>query len=307
MKNIVTTLFVVSLFVGQTVQGNEIKSGDMAEQAVEVVSDAKHKLEADADAQIVPVVVDAEDDMDAILAERDASSEFVEKYIAGRLQIGTRTAMRSLTDSDSGHEGGTYGSGTYLGTIYALDESQDYVPKLLFLKYFFTDYFAAELAYDSVSADTVATSIGYSGDKTDGEVTVSGPTLSLVAHLPNSTRFSPYASVGLGFYSGDFDEEAHWALGYKDPSQYEAMGSPSTTYGGRTRQMDVDDKVGFLLGLGCTYSITSNWLLDLSVQYTQVDVDATFYGYTDGVLDTEQDGHFPMDNVAFRLGVAYQF
>jgi len=215
--------------------------------------------------------------------------------------------MRTLTDSDSGHKGGTYGSGTYLGTIYAIEEVQDYIPYLFYMKYFFSDYIATELAYDSVSGETRATSIGYSGTKSDGDITLSGPTVSIVAHYPNSTRFSPYASFGVGFYSGDFDEAAHWAQGYKDPSQYEALGSPSTTYGGRTRKIELDSEVGILFGLGCTYAFNENWLLDFSMQYTQVDVDGTFYGYTDGVLDTEQDGHFPMDNIAFRLGLAYQF
>ena len=300
MKKIITVLFVLCFFTGNTAQGDEIKSKSegVAGQEVEVVSDAKHKVGSEENIEKV-MVHDTQ--------EKTQGSEFFEKYIAGRLQIGTRTGLRVLTDSDSGNEGGRFGSGTYLGTIYALDESQDYAPKYFFLKYFFNDYIAAEIAYDSVSAETVATSIGYSGDKTDGEVTVSGPTISLVAHIPNSTKFSPYGSVGLGFYSGDFDEEAHWALGYRDPSQYEALGSPSTIYGGRTRQMEIDDKIGFILGLGCTYNFNQHWLLDLSMQYTQVDVDATFYGYTNGVLDTEQEGHFPMDNFAFRLGLAYQF
>ena len=345
MKRIVTAIVGLCFFAGYNAQANEVKSDAVDMPQVELVADAKSAPEAEAVAEEVvvkgtnevelvadskhePVAVAAEeaaeeavvaDVEEPVVAEAEATvveetdkvdgekSDFVEKYITGRLQIGTRMAVRSLTDSDSGHEGGTYGSGTYLGTIYAIDEVQDYIPYLFFMKYFFTDYIAAELAYDSVSGETVASSIGYSGDKTDGEITLSGPTVSLVAHYPNSTKFNPYASVGIGFYSGDFDEASHWGLGYKDPSQYEAMGSPSTSYGGRTREIVIDSEIGLLLGLGCSYSLTENWLIDLSMQYTSVDVDATFYGYTNGVQDTEQDGHFPMDNVAFRLGLAYQF
>ncbi|MFT5700812.1 MAG: outer membrane protein W [Desulforhopalus sp.] len=318
MKKIAAAFAVLCFFAAQNAQGNEIKPEETAEQQAavadstsavqtkseKVVTKATNEVELVADSKSTPQT--ESEDLESEVTDGEGS-EFVAKYITGRLQIGTRMSTTILTDSDSGHEGGTYGSGTYLGTIYAIDEVQDYVPSLFFLKYFFSDYIAAELAYDSVSGETVATSIGYSGDKTDGEITLSGPTISLVGHIPNSTKFSPYASVGVGFYSGDFDEAAHWALGYKDPSQYEALGSPSTSYGGRTREIVIDSEVGILLGLGCTYAFNQNWLLDLSMQYTQVDVDATFNGYTNGVLDTVQDGHFPMDNVAFRLGLVYQF
>lgn len=239
--------------------------------------------------------------------EQGERSEFVEKYIAGRLQLGTRSGIRVLTDDDSGHKGGVYGSGTFLGTIYALDAVQDPLPKYFYLRYLFSKYLGFELAYDSVTAETVATSIGYSGTKSDGDVSVFGPTVSLVASIPNKTRFTPYASFGLGFYSGDFDESNHWGLGYSDPSVYEELGSPTTAYNGKTREMEIDSEVGLTFGFGCTSYITDHWLVDVSMQYTSVDVDATFYSYLDGVVQAEQTGHFPLDNVFFRLGVAYTF
>ncbi|PHR30548.1 MAG: hypothetical protein COA36_00650 [Desulfotalea sp.] len=243
--------------------------------------------------------VDSENDQEAVT--------FFDKYISGKLQIGTRTGFRVLTDSDSGHKGGRKGSGTFLGTIYAVDETQDFVPKFLFAKYFFNKYIGVELAYDSIQGKTQATSIGYSGIKSDGDITVSGPTISLLAQLPTSTNFTPYASFGLGFYSGDFDAANHWGLGYSDPSVYDALGQPSSLYHGKSREIILDDRVGLTLGLGCSYAVTSNWLLDLSMQYTAVDVDGTFNGYQDGELVLVQEGHFPMDNLAFRLGLAYQF
>lgn len=318
MIKIATALVLLCFFAGQNVQANEIKTEEPVELVAEsknapqaateeIVTKATSAVELGSDSKNTPETGSKEPVILAIHTRDGGQSEFVEKYVIGRLQIGTRMSSRSLTDSDSGHVGGRYGSGTYLGTIYSIDEVQDYVPYLFFIKYFLSEYIAAELAYDSVQGETVATTPGYSGNKSDGDVTVSGPSVSLVAHYPNATRFSPYASFGVGFYSADFDEAAHWALGYKDPSQYEALGSPSTVLNGRTREMVVDSEVGILFGLGCTYAFTDNWLLDLSMQYTQVDVDATFNGYTNGVLDTEQDGHFPMDNFALRLGLAYQF
>lgn len=296
MKKITSAIVGLLFMAGYNVQASEIES--------EVTDEAVVSVESNAGATLVG---DIENNFEKDIDQDDEHTDFTNKYITGKLQIGTRMATRILTDSDSGHKGGTYGSGTYLGTIYAIDEIQDYVPYLFFMKYSFSDYISAELGYDSVSGETRATSIGYSEDKSDGDINLSGPTISIVAKYPNSTKFSPYTSVGVGFFFGDFDESAHWALGYKSESQYEAYGSPSTVLNGRTRVMDVDNGIGLLLGLGCTYAVTEHWLLDLSVQYTKVDVDATFYGYTYGVLDTEQDGNFPMDNVAFRFGVAYQF
>lgn len=239
--------------------------------------------------------------------EDQQTPSFVSKYITGKLQIGTRTGYRVLTDSDSGHQGGTRGSGTFLGTIYAIEEIQDFVPKFIFAKYLFNKYIGIELAYDSIQGETRAITIGYPGDKSDGDITVSGPAASLVVQYPTSTKFTPFASFGVGFYSGDFEPTDHWGSGYPDPSVYNALGQPSTLYRGLEREIIIDDQVGITLGLGCAYAITSNWLLDLSVQYTAVDVDATFNRYQDGVFEFAQDGHFPMDNVAFRLGIAYQF
>lgn len=234
-------------------------------------------------------------------------SGFVSKYITGKLQIGTRTGYRVLTDSDSGHKGGRSGSGTFLGTIYAIEETQDFMPKFFFAKYFFNEYFGIELAYDSIQGETRATSIGYPGIKSDGDITVSGPTVSLVVRYPTFTGFTPFASIGVGFYSGDFDPSGHWGQGYPDPSVYNALGRPSTLYHGVEREINIDDQLGITLGLGFAYAITSNWLLDLSVQYTAVDVDATFTRQQSNIFEVAGEGHFPMDNVAFRLGIAYQF
>jgi len=118
------------------------------------------------------------------------------------------------------------GKGTYLGTIYALDETQQALPLNLYANYFFTQYIGLEVVYESIEAETVATSIGYSTIKSDGDIFLGGPTLNLVGRYPNLTRFTPYLSVGVGYFFGDFDEAAHWALGYSDPTVYEALGEP---------------------------------------------------------------------------------
>lgn len=242
-------------------------------------------------------------------AEYDASekeSDFYTDYLSGRLEIGTRVTYTILTESDSGAAGGGQGEGTFLGTIYALDENQDYIPKNIFARYYFSKYIGIELAYDSVEAETVAPS-DYTTTKTDGDVSLSGPTISLVGRYPNSSSFTPYVSLGIGFFSGDFEESADWALGYYDPAEYAALGSPSTSYNGVTRVMDVDDEIAVLFGIGIAYSFTEHFSLDMSLQYTVAEADATFSSYKYGTLTSEQDGSFPLDNVAVRAGLTYSF
>jgi outer membrane protein W len=223
-----------------------------------------------------------------------ADGQFYEQFIHGKLQIGTRMVYRSLTNADSGHQGGTYGSGTYLGTIYAMDEEQSYLPNKFFITYYFTKYFGFELAYDSMEAKTVAWDIYNDVNKTDGNASLSGPTVTLLGKFANSTPFSPYIGIGLGFFKGDFDEDSAWA-------------HDDTSLGSRDREMVVESITAVLLTSGLTWSFATNWLLDLSLQYVKADPDVMFNGYTNGRLDTEQPGHFPMDNVAFRLGIVYSF
>lgn len=226
--------------------------------------------------------------------KNDASGEFFENYIQGKLQIGTRSVYRALTNADSGHKGGTAGSGTWLGTIYALDEEQSYVPNKVFLNYYFSKYFGIEMAYDSIKVETLAMDVDTHKEKTDGDATLYGPTLSLLARIPNSTSFTPYFGLGLGFFKGTFDEDPAWAYTRFD-------------FGGRVREMAVENTTAVLFTSGVAWAFTTNWLLDCSLQYVKADPDVIFYGYTNGVQNTAQPGHFPMDNVAFRLGIAYSF
>lgn len=220
--------------------------------------------------------------------------DFITNYIEGRLQIGTRIDYRIFTNSDSGHKGGTQGTGTYLGTIYALEVQQDYLPRRFFLSYFFTQQFGLEFAYDSITGRTRAIDSETEALKTDGDATLSGPTISLLGRYPNSTYFTPYAGIGVGLFSGDFEETAAWAHSYWGTDD-------------RNRRMSVDNVTAFLLTLGVTWEFDPHWLLDGSLQYMKADADAVFYGDINGIIDTVQAGHFPMDNVALRLGVIYSF
>lgn len=255
-------------------------------------------------AKPMPIKVESETEV----AEETKEAASPTEIGFGTIQIGTRISYTSLTDGDSGHKGGLHGSGTHLGTIYGLEEEQNFAPVHFFGRFFFSKYVGVELAYDTVEAETQATTRGTGKWKSDGNVTASGPTISIVGQYPNDTKFTPYAQIGVGFYSGSFDESDHWGLGYYDQYEYAAHGSTGQPLNGVTRSIEVDSTTGITLGAGCMYSITDNWLLDMSVQYTKLDMDATAWSYVNGVRSgAPADGHFPMDNLQLRLGIAYQF
>ncbi len=218
----------------------------------------------------------------------------ISKYINGHLVLGTRTAYRSLTDGDSGHKGGTYGSGTFLGTIYGLDINEDYTPFRLFATYYFNQFFGIELAYDYMEDDSLAMDIPYTyKEKTDGSIEISGPTLSLIGRYPLYDKLTPFVGFGLGFFSTSFDATPEWA---------------TTSSRNRVRTMVVDDPLALLWTAGLSWEFIPHWNADFSFQYmSNMDVDAAFIGYTDGVQDTYQTGHFPLDNWALRLGISYSF
>lgn len=266
------------------------------------IAEPAHSIERKTDTEVLPALAS---ETNAPAPNKSVDSEDHDRWVKDRLLIGTRSAYRILTNEDSGHRGGTYGSGTFLGTIYALDESQDLSPFKPFIAYNLTKYISVELAFDQEEADTVAAS--GSVDKSDGSITLEGPTLTLIGKYPNSSLFTPYLGVGIGFFAADFKESAHWALGYPNEKTYIALGSPSTLYNDRNRRMEVDNVNTLVMCIGTMYRFQPNWHIDLSAQYFKTDVDATFYGYTDGVLDTQLDGAFPMDNVSIRLGLVYQF
>jgi opacity protein-like surface antigen len=235
----------------------------------------------------------------------DSNNGIYSRYISGRLQLGTRSVYRRLTHSDSGAKGGGQGSGTFLGSIYALNENQDELPVQPFLVYYFTKYIGLELAYDSIEAETVAYSDGYV--KTDGNVSLGGPTLTLMGRYPNHTSFTPYVGIGIGFFQGDFDPDPAWALGYSNPIVYQSLGSPVTLCDGTSREMEIDNTVGILVITGVTYQVYQKWSVDLSAEYIKADADAVFRSYQYGESFVNDPGSFPLSNVTLRIGIVYEF
>lgn len=237
----------------------------------------------------------------------DATS--ITSYSMNRFSIGARLNHRTFIDSDSGHKGGRYESGTYLGTIYAIDEVQNHKP-FLFAAYDFSPYLSIELAYDKIEGETLATSIQNpdTGTKSDGDISLTGFTLNLYGSLPNESNFIPYIGLGVGYYKGDFEETAHWGLGYLNEPHHAASGYSDTLYNGHKRWMEIDNSIAFLFTAGSKYTLPYNCYLDASIQYIMVDADGHFK-YSDYGIESSktQNGTFPLDNISFRLGIGYRF
>lgn len=290
---------------GQSSVGGDLESFE-AERQDSGAAD-QEKTEVNKKEGVAPETASETTDMlkfvnaDVITEDKD-ENKFYNTYIKGHLQIGTRTVLRRLTDDDSGHKGSSHGSGTFLGTIYGLDEIQNYAPIYFHMTYFFNKYIGIEMAYDKVEAETLAMGL-YRGqhwsdlmngrEKTNGDVSLSGPSVSVVGRYPNSSSFTPFISLGLGFFSADYDSSAEWKY----------------SRDGNIHMMSVDDEVALQLAAGTDWQFQKKWSLNASVQYTKATVDATFNSYDSRgeITQDPQAGEFPLDNIAFRLGVSYSF
>lgn len=317
MKNTIVTVLLLGFLAAQTTYAEEWtsmpgpgESQKVTEEAVEQAEPEVVKAEEKSDATVQkPVKIEQTEEKVIVSDEKEEKTNiFGGKLNPFTLQIGTRISYFSLDDPDSGHRGGYHGDGTYLGTIYALEENQNYAPVKFFGRIFLFEYIGFEIANDSFEAATKATSYGYEGDKSDGDVTASGLTYSLVLQFPNRTKFTPYVQYGQGKFNTDFEESDHWGLGYRDPDAYADAGSPGTPLNGYTRRIDTEDVTADIFGIGFYYNVTENLLVDFSYLHTSFDVDGVFYGTAaDGEILVEQAGTFPMSNYQLRLGIAYQF
>ncbi|MDA0323133.1 MAG: outer membrane beta-barrel protein [Verrucomicrobia bacterium] len=221
--------------------------------------------------------------------------------IAGRVEIGIRVAQFSLLENSMGavDEFGLP-EGTFIGTVNHLEEEQALLPPEIFIHFNFNPYIGIELAYDSLELKTQTVD-----NKSDGTLTMSGPIFSVIGRYPTPGKFTPYAGLGIALFGSEFDPEAHWSLGFQNPAEFVAAGSPSTPNGGRTRTMFVDDGTGVVLTGGCLWRFADDWAADAFARYTDVDSSAFFKVQVHDRTTTESTGTFGGENIAFGVGVRY--
>ena len=221
-----------------------------------------------------------------------ADTNAVPPGLRNHLEVGARIVHFVLEDAErearSGRPSNLNIEGNYIGSIWGLEEIQDYVPRL-YAQYAFIPDLGIGLTYDHLGAKTLdwgdATGTTIAGD---GDLEIWGPMLYLFMRYSNSTPFRPYAELGAAYYFASFDETAEWA---------------ATAPGYR---FEVDDTLGFYLACGVDAAVHESWHVDLYLRYlygTEVDARAYFKpGSTPG-----RTGAFPLDYVMAGAGLAHSF
>lgn len=212
-------------------------------------------------------------------------------WFDGRLELGARIHHFTLRDTRRTRSGRLDNNNVrinFIGSVWGLEEKQDYFPRL-FLQYAVVPWFGAGLTYDHVAArtrdwgDVEKTRYG-----TDGNVHVWGPMLYLFVRYPNSTRFTPKAEAGWVRYFADFDVNPAWA---------------ATAPGYR---FEVDDTDGYYFAVALDYAINNQWRAQAYWRRLfDAEVDARAYFSTGSRVG--RYGAFPMEYDMFGLGVTYAF
>ena len=208
-----------------------------------------------------------------------------------RFSAGLRFYHFELRDTRRTVRGRTRNSnvqGNFIGSIWGLDEDQDYLPRL-HVQYMFIPYLGAGLTYDHVSAETVDW-----GDEeatrtsSDGVVDIWGPMIYLIGRYPNSTRCTPFVELGWAAYFASFDTDPAWA---------------ATAPGYR---FEVDDTSGYYFGAGVDIEVRGRWSVSLYVRrMNDAEVDARAY-FTPGPR-VGRYGAFPMEYTLVGLGASCRF
>lgn len=225
-----------------------------------------------------------------------------------RIAVGTRFTHFSLMDD----------SGDFLGSIDKLDAQQSYLPNKLFVEYMITHRYGLELTWDKLQASTITTSDGHN----DGDIVLSGPIVTAFARgsfdvdVGRIITFRPYGGLGLGFMTADFEHEGWWHHGFSATEWQDAEaayetwvseGSEEWPNNGYERTMSLDDTIGLVLTGGCSVDITRAWSIDLYLRYMKVSTDDTYTLSSYGSVFRTTYYTFDMDNIAFGLGVKYDF
>ena len=239
------------------------------------------------------------------LPEYDVSEglrNFVEKHVADRVRVGTRSVSISL-----GEDSRKY----FLGSIDRLEEEQDRAPLGLYAQWFFLRYVGVELTWHKVEAATFTES---EDEHSDGTVKADGPVLFLIGRLPLAdldwsapdwvSRITPYAGVGLGFFSSAFDQPVWWSYGYPTYDEWVALGSPVEERRRNTRRIEVGDDTAVVWTLGAKIDVARGWDVELGLRIVDVQIDAEFFYPFDALRDS---GSFDLSHTAYTIGVGYTF
>ncbi len=207
-----------------------------------------------------------------------------EAWKSASWQVGTRFLQVKLQDNKRG----TPGDGSFFGTITQINEKQDEWPNKVYLQYrLFDSPFWLGVSYDHVLARTMDDlSLVPDGSGSDGDEEIQGVIPYLHAAWDNSSRFTPYAQAGIGFYHAKFL-----------PNSWGDNGMRWVSAKGNV--------MGVELGGGLNVRIYKNLSADLFAKYMKVDDITGDWYYAYGV----HGGPFvmTMSYVAYGAGVSWRF
>ena len=243
------------------------------------------------------------------------------RLVLDRLQIGLH---RTEFDLETTQRDGETSGERFIGTVNELRAEQgDSGP--LFLRYFVVPWVGVELSNDKVRATAITKVDGHR----DGSFVAEGPVVALIARAsleellcwvdmaanggePQfrdryrwAARVRPYIGYGRAFFSGSFDYEEWWRLGYSSEESWESLGRPIES-NGRIRTMTVGDSDGTVTMLGCSVDVTDHLFVDFYMREMSLAVDA-FFTISDLIHRTPQVRSIPLDNKAYSLGVGFAF
>lgn len=223
---------------------------------------------------------------------------FWNDYIENRLELGFHIIHHNLRDTSRPENRDE----TFLGYINRL-ESHDEPVFAPFVRYHVHDYVRVSLAYDRITARTR----NFNNRLSDGNVVLSGPIFGVDVDYELPHGFTPYASIGYAFWSGSFDHDAWWTLGWSSPEAYEAAGRPNASQTGRRRFIRVQDERSLVWTVGCAYTFIDRFSLDVMARYVSVTTRAqAFFGPADNPAPGPA-GSFPMSHYSIGLGATYTF
>ncbi|MDR0994451.1 MAG: transporter [Verrucomicrobiota bacterium] len=196
-----------------------------------------------------------------------------------RLSLGTRILYISLLDDRKGqpfHD-------SFVGSIYKLDAEQNALPIHPYLQ--LTTRLNKWDLGGGISYSYLKTSTRDNGSG-DGAVKSDAVLGYLLAAYSAAFSLTPFVEAGIGYAFTSFDAFSDWSENGK-------------------REFDLDDSFVYYVGGGCAYAFTPNWSVNAYVRYMQYDVDGKYIYRGDS--RAPQAFTFPMEQVAFGLGVTYAF
>lgn len=215
------------------------------------------------------------------------------KAAEGRLEAGMHYRSLSLKkDTDD----------SFLGTINTLDVESDGLPLELFATWHFNEFIGAEISWFNLRARTVTNPEGFS----DGAICVSGPTFAITGKYEDYAPWVPFASLGIGLFSANFDHQAWWQNGYESVEAWESLGRPTERI--KTRNMELSDTTGFFFMIGMRYKADEHWSLELAYRNMSLEVDDRYTISVPGELVRDYGvTTFPLDNSSILVGARYLF